>query len=1179
MKGNWIDMVEKFYELTEPQKSIWNMEKFFEDTTINNICASVTILDELDEDALKEAIHHVVKKNDSFRTRIVIQEDTPVQYFCDFEPFDIEVIHIDKVEQFEKIKEEMIDYHFEMIHSPLYCFKILKFQDGHGIFIFTVHHIIADSWSLGLFTKSVMKEYQLLIHHSDILLEANSYTDFIQSESAYLQSNKYQKDKAYFQEEFGTIPEKASFPSYSSTQNNYLASRQSFPVGAQLAPKIQKFCEVHKISVFNFFMAVYAIYLGRTNQLDEFVMGVPILNRTNPREKATMGMFVNTIPVKVSLKQDEIFIDFVHRLSVAMIGNLKHQKYSYLELLENLRVQNPSISNLYDVVISYQVTKAVDKEDGDYHIDWYPTKYSSADCVVQITDLNDNGELLVNYDYLEEKYSEKEIRDLHDRITHMIEQALAKKELFLSNIEVVTNEEKDKILCQFNDTAVNFPNNENLLDLFEKHVQKAPKSTAVIFENKKLSYQELDEKSSIMASYLKENGVTNTDVVAILLDRSLELIVSIFGIIKSGASFVLIDPSFPEDRIQYILRDCEAKFCICNTNPNLEKSTAKLISTKECIENAKLIDNLPFSSQLFNNLCIIYTSGSTGEPKGVLLNKSGYYNLLNAFEMDFQLSQYHNILGIASVSFDMFVFEVLASISFGNTLVLANHLEQKDPIATSNLIKRNHVDFLVITPSRAELLLMEECNHPFQEVKAILFGGEKFTNSLLARLREATNAKIFNSFGPTEITSACTNKLITSETITIGKPLSNMQIYICDTNLKLLPIGTIGEICVGGKGVSNGYLNKSETTKEHFVKNPFGKNFIYRTGDLGRYLENGELEYIGRLDDQVKLRGLRIELGEIENKLGEIPEVHSCVVVKRTDHHHREFLCAYFSASNPLDTKGIRRTLEQSLPKYMVPSYFVQLEKLPHTANGKIDKKNLPEPEYQVSSDKLVLPRNSADEKFITILKGILKVPEVSLDDSFFELGGDSLLAINLSIKVQSEFGVHLSVKEIIENPIVRDLADIIGTRLQMEVTVTEEIKTSGHESYYKASFAQKRIYYSSLVSGENSLVYNTPGGIILEGYVDTKKLEDCFIQLIDRHEALRTYFEIHENELVQKMEEHIDFHLKVQNGKEFDEMDTLFQEFVKPFHLEKAPLFRVELVQFTNRKICNFLRCTSYYF
>ena len=1159
------------YELTNPQKSIWNMEEYFKGTTINNICAPDIIQEKIDAKALEKALNEIVRKNDSFRIQIELKDEKPMQYVTEYKPFKIEVVHIKNEEDVKQIEEEGINHKFEIINSSLYNFKIFIMENGYGGFVITAHHLISDSWSMGLVARHVIEEYHAIKNSEELPEVTTSYVQYIESEKEYKQSKKYETDKTYWEETFEIIPEQATIPGSNKALKGFSCDgkRASFWLNTEIVEKMNAFCSNNKISAFNFLMAIYAIYLGRVSNLDDFVVGTPILNRGNYREKQTMGMFINTVPVRINTKAEENFASFSRSIGKNMMGVLKHQKYSYNQILEDLRNRDANIPNLYNVMISYQITKAFDKEYGDYKTDWIFNGYVGDDLDIHITDLNDTGELKVSYDYLLDKYTVKDIDDLHKRIVYIINQVLDNEEILTSELEIVTEEERDKILNEFNNTNVNYPKDKTIVDLFEEQVKKTPDNIAVVFEDKKLTYRELNEKANSLARHLRENGVKNNGVVSILLNRSLELIIATYAAIKAGASYVLIDPELPEERINYIINDSGAKYCI----------TKRGITIKQDGENSIYIDKIDFSKydkqnlineDITDDLCIIYTSGSTGNPKGVLLHKHGLINLVYGFDKALEISKFKSILGIATVSFDMFAVELYCSTLFGNTLILANEEEQKNPIAMSNLIKKYNVDFLLTTPSRIELLLLDECQNPLKNLKTFLLGGEKVTGNLFKRLQKATDAKIFNGYGPTEITACCTTKLLNSKEITIGKPTANSQVYICDKNMKLLPIGVIGEICVAGVGVANGYLNNEEATSKNFIRNPFGKGYIYKTGDLGRYVENGEIEYIGRSDFQVKIRGLRIELGEIEKRIIEFSNIKSCVVVKKGDNLSHEYLCAYFKAENNVNTKEIRSYLEKVLPKYMIPQYFIEIKDWPYSHNGKIDTKNLPEPQKEINKTYMIPPRNEIDAKLIEILKEVLNIESISIEDSFFELGGDSLSAINISVKIGNVFNAEILVRDILDNPIIKDISDIITRNINNKEK--EAINKIQDAEYYELSSAQKRIYYASKFAGNESTLYNTPGGVIFDGDVDAKKLENCINTVIKRHEALRTYFEIIDEKAVQKIANNIDFKLDILENQKYEDIDSVFKEFVKPFDLSKVPLFRAKFVSFINKKSALFI-------
>lgn len=1155
-------MKKDVFNLTTPQKNIWNFDQYYKGIPINNICGSVTIKENVDLTLLAQAINKFIENNDSFKLRIKLINGFPYQYFIDNKTYNFECVDFHNVEDLNFYAQKMVNTPFEILESQLFDFKLFKLPNGFGGFIINAHHIISDAATFGIVGTEVVSNYSKLKNSEDITLKDLSYSNFIESESEYFSSSRFEKDKKYWNDLYKDLPEIATIPSFKSDEVSTSASRLEFKFDKALFSKINDFCRANKISVYNFLIAIYSIYIGKINNTNNFTLGTPILNRSNFAQRHTSGMFISTSLLKINTENNPSFINFVENVATNSLAMLKHQKYDYQFILDDLRKKHKDIPNLYDITLSYQVTKATDSTCSiKYDSTWYLTPYINNSLNIHFHDNNDTGSLLIEYDYKTCKYDEQDISNIHNRILYIIEQILNNPNINLDNIEITTSEEKNIILNEFNNTSVKFPKEKNLLNLFEETVRKNPNNIAVIFEDKKITYKQLNEKANSLANCLIAKNVQANDVVCICLNRSIELIVSIFAVIKSGASYVLIDSDLPKERITYIINDCNAKYSIIN---NL---TTDLINIQKSIN----IDNFDFSKydiknisnkNYTDNLCIIYTSGSTGNPKGVILHKHGFANLVLAFDKAINISKYKSFLGLASVSFDMFVFTLYNCVLFGNTFVLTNENEQKNPIDIGKIIKKHNVEFLVSTPSIVTLLLGKD---NLKNIKGFVLGGESVSLSFYKKLRAETNAKIYNGYGPTEITACCTLKLLTScEDITIGKPIANVMSYICDKNMNLLPVGVIGEICIAGKGVSNGYLNNENAMSLCFIKNPFGDGYIYKTGDLGRFNSDGEIEYIGRLDNQVKIRGLRIELEEIENKINSLPYINSCVVIVRENVDAHKYLCAYYVADNKIDSADIRKYLEKILPRYMVPNYFIQMDNFPHTSNGKIDKKILPEPEY-IHKKNIISPRNDIDFKLLELLKNLLNIDNISIDDNFLELGGDSLFAINLGVHIQEQFNVQILVKDILNYPTIQDLSDIIAKNKNSNIVEKSVITPVSKKDYYDVSYAQKRIYFSCQVAGKESVLYNAPGGIILDGLVDKEKLENCLKKLVERHESFRTCFDIVDEEVVQKISDKLDYKLDIVENADFNNIDNIFKKFVKPFDLSKAPLFRTQFVSFTN--------------
>ena len=1173
-------MSEFFYSLTNPQKNIWNMEKFFEGTTINNICTSAIIYEKINKTLLEKAINHVVQKNDSFRIKINIKEGIPVQKICNFEPFNLEFEYIKDESELANIKRELVNYKFNILNSYLFQFKIAIFENGFFAIVLVVNHIIADSWSLGLVIKSILEEYHALQNNIALPENTNSYIDFVHSEEKYVKSKKFETDKKYWNDIFNSIPEQATIPTHKEKvkSSSSKANRENFLLENHLVQKINHFCSINKISVFNFLMAIYAIYIGRVSNLECLVLGTPILNRANFKEKQTMGMFVNTIPVKIELPENISFSEFTHYLNSNFMSVLKHQKYSYPQILEDIRDKNENIQNLYNILISYQITKAFDENYGNYQTEWYFNNYCGNDFNIHITDLNDTGNLLISYDYLTDKYDLKDVSDLHARIIYMIEQILNDENIKNQDIEIVTEKEKNKILYGFNVTDANYPKDKTIVDLFEEQVLQTPNNIAVVFENQKLTSQELNQKANSLATYLIHSCINPKDIIASRIDKSLEMIIGILAIIKAGCCYLPINMQYPQERIEFMLHDTQTKLLLgsresLNTfNLDIQKLDISL-SQEEIYANSN--ENLGLEMSPEDLIYIIYTSGTTGTPKGAMLCHKNVVRLLKNDKLFFDFNEKDSWTMFHSIAFDFSVWEMYGALLYGGKLVIVPDYTAKDPNLFLDLMEKENITILNQTPTYFYNLLSCEVKNPHQNLKIryIIFGGEALKPNVILPWHELhPETKLINMYGITETTVHVTFKELSEKdlnlpTSNIGVPIPTLKILLLDKNLKLVPYGVPGEICVCGGGVFKGYLNRPDLNETKLIPNPYNpQEIMYRSADSAILNYDNTLEYLGRIDKQVKIRGFRVELSEIEEKISQFPNITSCIVTTRTGTNMHDLLCAYYIAANAkIDIKELRNTLQKKLPSYMIPQYFIEVKEWPYNHNGKIDRTKLPEPQYQNIKKEIILARNEIDEKLIHILNKLMKINHISIDDSFFDLGGDSLSAINLCIHIQSEFHVELFVKDILEHPTIQEISDIIANNIN--TSESQIIKQIPKADFYPTSSAQKRIYYASQVAGSSSTAYNMPGGMIFEGYLDTKKLENCFKTLIARHEALRTRFKVHEDTIVQEVLDNVDFHFPILQNISFEKLDNIFHDFVMPFDLSIAPLFRAEFIQFTNKK------------
>lgn len=792
-------MERNMYNLTNPQKSIWLTEQFYKNTPMENITGCVTVLEKLNLKALQKAINLFVEKNDSFRLKFILKDDNVFQYLSSFSEFEIENILVKTNHDVKKLENQMSNTVFEVLDNLLFSFKTFTFPDGHGGYILTAHHLIYDAWTASLVGTEIINFYEKIINAESLDDISNpSYIDYIVSEQEYLKSEKFKKDKEFWNGIFNSIPEIATIPSVNcnSQELSCESKRKQFIIPEETISLINKFCKENKASIFNFFMAVFSLYISRVSSLNDFTIGTPILNRGNFKEKQTTGMFISNIPFRVCVNNDISFAQFLSNISMDFLKIFRHQKYPYQYLLEDLRKQDSSLPNLYNVALSYQNARTnAQTSSVKYESEWVETNYIADDMDIHIYDMNDTGNINIAYDYLTSKYSIDDICFIHARILHIINQILENNEINLKDIEIVTPDEKKKLLYTFNNTKMDYPKDKTISQLFEEQVEKTPNNVAVVFGDQQLTYRELNERANSLANYLRNNGITRNDIVGIMVNRSLEMLVAILAVLKSGACYIPIDPEYPQDRIEYMLNNSNAKMLL----------TFKKLESKVKFDNKLFIelDNKLYTSNRENlkNMnkpedlaYIIYTSGSTGLPKGVMLKHNNINNFIYGMcnVVDFNTTK--TIVSVTTISFDIFVLESLLPLQKGLKIVIANENEQNDIRLFNSLCLKNNVNIIQTTPSRFQVLISNSNELDYlKNITDILVGGEAFPKALLNSLKKVlpSKANIYNVYGPTETAVWSTAKNLTNEfSITIGKPIANTRCYILDNNKKLLPVLT-----------------------------------------------------------------------------------------------------------------------------------------------------------------------------------------------------------------------------------------------------------------------------------------------------------------------------------------------------------------------------------------------------
>ncbi|MBQ7667756.1 MAG: amino acid adenylation domain-containing protein [Clostridia bacterium] len=1035
----------KLYELTEQQQGMWYTEKLYPNTSMGSITGIIKIKDTINFEVLEKAINKFVEKNDAMRLIITEENGNPMQYVSDFKYSKLKFIDFSKkdTKDLYEWEENEAKKAFDIHNSLLFEFVMFKAANEGG-FVIRVHHIISDAWSLVNLSSKVIENY-IKMKNNAYAEENNapSYIDFINSEKEYLASKRFNLDKKYWEDKLSIFEDITTLKENKSDNTSIKSKRKTFVLPEKLSNKIREFCKEKKVSEYTLFIAAISMYINRTRNKEDMFFGTSLLNRSTKAEKETMGMFVNAaVPVHVKVNGESNFDDFIESISKELLSTLKHQKYPYSEMTKFTKK-----TKLFDIVLNYQNAKLNHKLDLDYLTRWVVNDSQIESLIVNVNDRDGEGNLIIDYDYLTDLFYAKEVDFIHQHIINILWHALDNCKKPIADLEMLSEVEKDKILHKFNDDNATYDHNITIHEIFEKQVEKYPNNIALTFDGKNMTYKELNEKANALAHILRKNGLKREDIVCMILDKSFNTIISILAILKSGGAYLPILPDYPTERIDFMLADSGSKFLITQKE---YKGKYKFDGLILCADDEKIYNedktNLPNVNKPEDLLYIIYTSGSTGKPKGVMLEHRNVVRLLynSAFQFDFNDKDVWTMFH--SYCFDFSVWEMYGALLYGGRLVIIPKEISRDVQEFLKVLRKEKVTILNQTPNVFYNLVNEEVKEKNADlvIRYIVFGGEALKPTMLKPFRDKyPKTKLINMYGITETTVHVTFKDLSDEDIAssksnIGKPIPTLKTYIMDKNLKLLPVNTPGEICVTGAGVARGYLNRPELTKEKFVVNPYNPTErMYRSGDLGRYYAEGDIEYLGRIDNQVKIRGFRVELDEIERTILTFDGAKNALVMAKKDNNEKNFLCAYVVKTKDIDVQKLREHLAKTLPDYMVPAYYVFLDAFPLTVNGKIDRKNLPEPEA-VDNTIYIAPVTETEKILASTFAEVLNKEKVGTDDNLFHIGGDSLTVIQLLTRLY-KYNFKLTAADFYEYPTIKLLASKIDGEVKKEKKVSSK--------------------------------------------------------------------------------------------------------------------------------------------
>jgi amino acid adenylation domain-containing protein len=969
-------------------------------------------------------------------------------------------------------------------------------------------------------------------------------------------ASEYGKEKEYWLDKLSGNLVKSSFPCDTDKAESDgremragdVYETESIRFGGEFLAALMKIGKKSDYMMHMILTAGLAALLGKYTGNSDIITGIPIYRQDKE------GEFLNTaLVLRTPLEEYINFKELLLQVRQAVIEANEHQNYPLETLLYQLGMTYTGGDfPLFDVVILLE-----NIHERKYILHTHPN--------ILFSFSKPDDTIVGRLEYNPRRYRKETIEQIVRHYVHLLEEVIFHLDTPLPDIDILSGDEKERLLVEFNATRREYPSFKTIGELFREQVTRCPHHAAVVCEDVLLTYRMLDDRSNRLAYYLYCRGVKRENIVGIASDNLPSTVIGILAILKAGGAYLPLNPDYPEERKKYLLGDGNAKVLLGTGDtmfPGVE--TIDLCDPRIYRDHR----NLPGRPPSYKGAAyIIYTSGSSGSPRGVIVEHRSVVRLVkNTNYVEFR--EKDRILQTGAVDFDASTFEIWGALLNGLTLYLVDKETVLTPDSLETTVRKNGITIMWMT-SPLFNRMMDENIEIFRGVRTLLVGGDVLSPAHINRVRNKfPGLKVINGYGPTENTTFSVTHLIEQEykqRIPIGKPIANSTAYILDKYGNLLPIGAPGELHVGGDGLARGYLNNPELTSEKFPR-PYKSykscktNILYRTGDLARWLPDGNIEFLGRADFQVKIRGFRVEPGEIENRLTELEIIHEAVVVVK-ETNNEKYLCAYVvsAAGKEIDTVELRSTLLEKLPDYMVPAYFVQIEKIPLTPNGKCDRRALPEPEMKAGAN-YVAPRDESERKLVEIWASVLGVAaeHISVDDDFFELGGHSLKATILLARIYKEFHIKVPLKEIFSLPTVRGLAGYIK---KVGIGTYISIEPAEEKEYYAASSPQKRLYFLQQIN-EGNTEYNIPGVIIAEGEIDGNRMEDTFKKLIRRHESFRTSFKLVNNELVQQVHKEVDFKVDYyKSTHSLPDIEMLAQNFIRPIDLSKAPLFRAAVV------------------
>jgi amino acid adenylation domain-containing protein/FkbH-like protein len=1165
------------------QQRLWFLDQLEPGNPLYNIPQMVRLRGKLDVTALQHALNKIGARHESLRTSFAVDDGQPIQIISPTSEIPLPVTDLSELSppqreaELKKLATEEARRPFNLGSGPLVRMQLLRLDSEDHVLLLTMHHVISDRWSMGVISEELAELYSAFVSGKPSMLPglAIQYPDFAVWQREWLQGKVLDGQIEYWKEQLAGAPQFLELPADHSRPPvmSLRGASQSLILSQELVAKLIALSQTEGVTLFMTLLAALQSLLSRYSGQEDLVIGSPIANRNFAEVEALVGFFVNTLALRGDLSGNPSFRELVARAKEVCLQAYTHQDIPFEKLVEELQpTRSLSHSPIFQVMFALQNAPMQALELPGLKLERLPIHAGTSMFDMSWFAIEVPEGLMIRAEYSTDLFEDATIVRALGHFRNLLESAVANPGERISQLEMLGEDERRKVLVEFNANQADFPVG-CLHDLIEQSAERNPDAIAAFCGNERLSYGELNRRANQIAHHLLKLGAGPDVLVGVFLERRSHLLPAIAGVLKSGSAYVPLDPSYPRERLAAILEDAKAPIVLTQQSllTQVERSAAKCICLDADSEEiaSESTENPGVEVKPENLAYVLFTSGSTGRPKGVALEHRSAVTFVHWAQTVFAPEELAGVLLSTSVCFDLSIFEIFVPLSVGGKVIVV-----QNALYLPTAEAKNDVTLINTVPSAmAELVRMKAVP---ESVKVINLAGEALAETLVNEIYLATSVeKVYNLYGPTEDTTYSTFTLTRpNQPVTIGQPLPNTQAYVLDAHQNVQPIGIPGELYLAGDGLARGYYGRPDLTAERFLQNPFTAKKsarMYRTGDLCRWLPDGELEYLGRLDHQVKLRGFRIELGEIEAVLAKHPQVRQCLVMAREDEPGLKRLVAYVVAQEGAIPKEaeLRDHLKQSLPEFMVPSAFMVLESFPLTPNGKINRKALPSPEYKPETERYVAPRTPIEEVVAGIWAEVLRLPQVGVHDEFFALGGHSLLATQVISRVRQACRVELPLRALFEAPTVGGLAVLIEKSAQAgRGTLAPAMVPASREQELPLSFAQQRLWFLDQLEPDNPF-YNVPQGLRMHGELNGDALEESLTEIMRRHEVLRTTYAVVDGQPTQIIAAEPNLVLRrldlgglPESKREPEARRFALEEARRPFKLHEGPVMRANLLR-----------------